>query len=79
MSLENQVKALKKQVEDLTEVEYGDFKRKVGQYINRFERQNEGQLSADLKNKLENIKTYVVYRPNGDIESTKQRLLQDLN
>lgn len=78
MSLETQVGALKTQIKDLTEVEYGDFKRKVGQYINNFERQSEGQMPSDLKQKLNTIKDYAIYRPNGDIESTRAKILEDL-
>lgn len=79
MSLESQVGVLKDQIKTLTEVEYGDFKRKVGQYINSFERDSEGQIPADLKQKLNSIKDYAIYRPNGDIESTRAKILKDLN
>lgn len=78
MQLESQLEILKSDINALTEVEYGDFKRKVGQYINRFERQNEGQISAELKHKLSNIKNYVVYCPNGEVESTRDDILKDL-
>lgn len=79
MSLETQVSSLKSQIKDLTEVEYGDFKRKVGQYINSFERQSEGQMPAELKQKLAHIKEYAIYRPNGDINSTRDKILKDLS
>lgn len=78
MSLEVQVHSLKSQIQDLTEVEYGDFKRKVGQYINRFEHQNEGQISTDLRSKLIKIKLYAIYESNGDIDSTRSKILMDL-
>ena len=79
MSLDTHVGSLKAKIQDLTEVEYGDFKRKVGQYINSFERQSEGQLPADLKQKLAHIKEYAIYRPNGDIDSTRDKILKDLS
>ena len=75
MSLETQVGALKTQIKDLTEVEYGDFKRKVGQYINNFERQSEGQMPSDLKQKLK--KKQVLYPEkisNSIIKSEKNKL-----
>ncbi|MCH2534293.1 MAG: hypothetical protein MK008_07630 [Bdellovibrionales bacterium] len=78
MSLQTQVGELKNQIKTLTEVEYGDFKRKVGQYINSFERQSEGQIPSDLKQKLNTIKDYAIYRPDGNIESTRAKILKDL-
>lgn len=61
------------QVRWLYEPEFGDFKRKLGLYIQRLE---EAHPSFKGGKVLENMKTTVVYNPNGDIEATRREVIQ---
>lgn len=61
------------QVRWLYEPEFGDFKRKVGLYIQRLE---EAYPTLKDDQAIANMKTTVVYNPNGDIESTRRKVLQ---
>lgn len=61
------------QVRWLYEPEFGDFKRKVGLYIQRLE---EAYPSLKTDKAIETMKTTVVYNPNGDIEATRRKVLQ---
>lgn len=64
------------QVRWLYEPEYGDFKRKVGLYIQRLEEAAPAlRKGAGLK-VLETMKTTVLFDPNGDIETTRRKVLQ---
>lgn len=64
------------QVRWLYEPEYGDFKRKVGLYIQRLEETAPSLKDGTSRKVLENMKTAVLYDPNGDIESTRRKILQ---
>ncbi len=64
------------QVRWLYEPEFGDFKRKVGLYIQRLEESNPSLKSGRAKEVLSDMKTTVVYNPNGDIEATRRQLLK---
>ncbi len=59
----------------LYEPEYGDFKRKVGLYIQRLEEANPAAKQGAAGKVLETMKTAVVFDPNGDIESTRRKIL----
>jgi hypothetical protein len=65
------------QVRWLYEPEYGDFKRKVGLYIERLEEAiPEAGGDGALRKTLADMKAKVVYNPNGDIESTRRQVIQ---
>jgi hypothetical protein len=64
------------QVRWLYEPEFGDFKRKLGLYIQRLEKENPGFKNGDGRQVLDTMKSTVVYNPNGDIESTRREVLQ---
>ena len=64
------------QVRWLYEPEFGDFKRKVGLYIQRLEEANPSLKSGRAKEVLTDMRTTVVYNPNGDIEATRRQLLK---
>ena len=71
--------ALKKfidQVRWLYEPEYGDFKRKVGLYIERLEESHPELVSGEAKHVLANMKSTVIYNPSGDIEGTRRQVIQ---
>ena len=63
------------QIRWLYEPEYGDFKRKVGLYIQRLEEAQPELKKGASKKVLETMKTTVVYNPTGDIESTRAQIL----
>lgn len=64
------------QIRWLYEPEYGDFKRKVGLYIQRLEEANPQLKRGPSARVLGEMRTVVVYNPNGDIEATRRQVLQ---
>lgn len=71
--------ALKKfidQVRWLYEPEYGDFKRKVGLYIERLEAAHPELTSGEAKTVIASMRSTVIYNPNGDIEVTRRQVIQ---
>ncbi len=64
------------QVRWLYEPEYGDFKRKVGLYLQRLEETMPELKRGEPAQVLGRIKTKVVYNPNGEIESTRAEILK---
>lgn len=64
------------QVRWLYEPEFGDFKRKLGLYLERLEESNPSLKSGRPKEILDEIKTSVVYNPNGDIEVTRRQVIK---
>lgn len=59
-------------VESLHEVEYGDFKRKVGQYLNRLEQ----RLSdTESRNIIARIRHIVVYDSPDDISIAREEAI----
>lgn len=64
------------QVRWLYEPEYGDFKRKLNLYIQRLEEAHPSFKDGQGKKVLADMKTKVVYNPNGDIESTRREVIQ---
>lgn len=61
----------------LTDVDYGDFKRKVGMYLNRL--LESGACSgADSVSLIQSLKNEVIYDPTGDIEATRARVILGL-
>ena len=64
------------QIRWLYEPEYGDFKRKVGLYIQRLEEAHPALTKGSSQKILDTMKTAVLFDPNGDIESTRRKILQ---
>jgi hypothetical protein len=65
-----------KQIRWLYEPEFGDFKRKVGLYIHRLEEENPKLQSTEAKKIIAQMRFAVTYDPNGDIESTRLKIIQ---
>ena len=61
----------------LQEPEFGDFKRKIGLYLDQT---REGLESSDkaFKKSLDELKYQVVYAPNGDMEATRALVVSKL-
>lgn len=68
-----QVSEFIKRVENLYEVEYGDFKRKVGHYINRLE---QGLTDPASRAILNEMRYHVLFSPIADIEVAREKTLQ---
>lgn len=64
------------QVRWLHEPEFGDFKRKVGLYIQRLQESGPAMQKGAAGKILSQMKLDVVYSPNGDIESTRKHVLE---
>lgn len=78
----NEQEALKNfidQVRWLYEAEYGDFKRKVGLYLERLEQTLPESSQGRTKPVIEEIKSKVIYSPSGDIESTRRQIIQKMH
>lgn len=60
----------------LYEPEYGDFKRKVGLYIQRLEEATPSLKSGAAQKILDSMRTTVLFDPNGDIEGTRRKILR---
>ncbi|MCB0384771.1 MAG: hypothetical protein KDD43_05210 [Bdellovibrionales bacterium] len=60
---------------NLNEVEYGDFKRKVGLYLQRME-EGLGTSSPDVEMLCQEIRRIVVFQPSGNINQTRQRAIE---
>jgi len=68
---------LAEKVRFIHEIEYGDFKRKVGLYLTRAQ----SHFSrSDLKTHglFKELRQRVVYSPDGDIEATRHWVLEKL-
>lgn len=78
----NEQEALKNfidQVRWLYEAEYGDFKRKVGLYLERLEQTLPESSQGRTKPVIEEIKSKVIFSPSGDIESTRRQIIQKMH
>lgn len=76
MKEQEAIKKFIDQVRWLYEPEYGDFKRKVGLYIERLEESYSHTDFGEASKVLANMKSTVVYNPNGDIETTRRQVIQ---
>lgn len=64
------------QIRWLQEPEFGDFKRKVGLYIQRLLESTPALQRGAAGKAISEIKMEVIYNPNGDMESTRRRVLE---
>ena len=62
-------------VENLHEIEYGDFKRKLSNYILRLE-QGLNSKDPQVKSILRSLRNKIIFNPNGDIESSRADALE---
>ncbi len=60
----------------LYEPEYGDFKRKVGLYLDRLQ-QEIGPKAREprVRDSFEQIKTLIIYQPKDNVEAARQETL----
>lgn len=64
------------QIRWLYEPEYGDFKRKVGLYIQRLEESAPALKKGASGKVLSSMKNAALFDGNGDIESTRRKILE---
>jgi hypothetical protein len=64
------------QIRWLYEPEYGDFKRKVGLYIQRLEESSPHLKKGEARKVIDSMKTAALFDASGDIESTRRKILQ---
>lgn len=64
-------------VRNITDVDYGDFMRKANGYLCHLKSRLEN-LPAPLQKKLDEMQHYTQFAPNWDVESTRRRLLKDI-
>lgn len=64
------------QVRWLYEPEFGDFKRKLGLYIQRLEEAHPSLKSGRAKEVIGEIRNNVVFNPNGDMEFTRRQVIK---
>lgn len=63
------------QIRWLHEPEFGDFKRKVGLYIQRLEEAVPSLLQGGSLKHMDEMKKDVLFAPNGQVEPTRRRVL----
>lgn len=66
-------------IDDLTEVDYGDFKRKVGQYLLRIEELLAARGRREPLEILQETRQKVVYYPQFDIDDGREYTIQQLH
>ena len=64
------------QVRWLYEPEFGDFKRKLGLYIERLEEAHPNLGDGHAKEVFDKLKSTVIYNPNGDMELTRRQVIE---
>lgn len=72
-----EIMELCEKVKWLHEPEFGDFKRRVGLYLDQF-RESLDPSETGLRRSLEELKYQVVYAPNGDMEATRALVISKL-
>jgi hypothetical protein len=65
------------QIRDLSEVDYGDFKRKAGLYLNRLE-QGLKSATPEVKAQVAKLKTDLLYRAPASVERVRAELIARL-
>jgi len=66
-------------IDRLVEVEYGDFKRKIGQYLIRLSEALGAHRNTEVRRAIDDLRTHVVFDPNQDIEAAREIVLQKLD
>lgn len=76
MSQVNIVEDFIQKVQWIHEVDYGDFKRKLGLYINRMEDSLSAAGKPALLAQIEQLRVKVIYNASGNIEDTRDLVLE---
>jgi hypothetical protein len=74
---ESPVKQFARLVRETHEVEYGDFKRKVGNYLNRLEEDVGPQAAPELRRWIQEVRVAVLFdNSSSDVEMMKRKTLE---
>lgn len=72
----NSIQDFSDQVRWLHEIEYGDFKRKLGLYLNRLQSSLEPAQQRAARDLFDQIRQDVLFNGKDDIEAARQRTLE---
>lgn len=67
-----------KRTKQINEADYGDFMRTENIYLNHLMQKLQILGDEELNKKLVTMQTYLQFTPNWDVESTRDKLLEDL-
>jgi hypothetical protein len=72
----NALEVFNTKIANIYEVEYGDFKRKVGCYLKDFQTRLKGKAAhPEVTKAINEIKLKVIYQPQPDIDGAKEFIL----
>jgi hypothetical protein len=66
-----------REIKGIRESDYGDFMRSSNLYLNELQGRLEESHFPVPYRKIEDIKAYLQYCPNWDVDSTQSRLIHD--
>ena len=66
-------------IDNLVEVDYGDFKRKLGQYIISIEEALHNQRSPEVRKTLADLRKAVLYKTDADVESSRDIAMEKIS
>lgn len=69
------IESFAEKVRWLHEPEYGDFKRKVGLYLNRLEQSLSPDRKAEMADLIGKLRQEILYTTTGDVEKTRALIL----
>lgn len=62
---------------EINEADYGDFMRRANMHLHELRDALHGVQDERVADKIDEMKLYVQYAPSWDIESTRDRILDD--
>lgn len=68
----------KKNINQINEYDYGDFMRSANVYLNHLSAQLSYRNDPSINEKIDQMKNYLQYTPNWDVDSTREKLNSDL-
>ena len=77
MNIEN-IEDLKTHVQGIVVKAYGDFKRKIMLYLNRYT-EKKTDIPQDTQREIFKLKWHIQYHPSGEIEPTRNWTLEQLD
>lgn len=66
-----------KQIKSIDDTDYGDFMRRANLYLNELQDESPSVANPVIAERIQAMKQYVQYKPNWDIESTRQNIEAD--
>ncbi len=72
------LEAFAKEISEIIQYDYGDFMRVANGYLINLTRNLRNLDDEAIRNKLAEMQSYLQFAPNWDVESTRERLLEDV-